>query len=34
MADFEAPAEFPDALARADAAMYECKSRRKTVAVG
>jgi hypothetical protein len=34
MSDFETHAEFADALARADAAMYECKSRRKAVTVG
>src|SRR5262245_12044380 len=34
MADFDVPAAFTDAFARADAAMYECKSRRKTVTVG
>lgn len=30
MADFEAAAELTDAVARADAAMYQCKARRKT----
>lgn len=34
MADFETFAEFDDAKARADAAMYACKSRRKAVAMG
>jgi diguanylate cyclase (GGDEF)-like protein len=34
MADFETHAEFENAFARADAAMYECKSKRKTVPVG
>ena len=29
MADFDGPQGFPEALARADAAMYECKARRK-----
>jgi diguanylate cyclase (GGDEF)-like protein len=33
MADFDSQADFFPALARADAAMYECKSKRKTVAV-
>ncbi len=33
MADFETHAGFTDAFARADAAMYECKSKRKAVPV-
>lgn len=32
LADFDSPAEFPDAYQRADAAMFRCKSARKTPA--
>ena len=34
MADFETHDGFNDAFTRADAAMYECKSKRKSVPVG
>lgn len=34
MADFDAPAAFAEALARADSAMYAAKSRRKAAGVG
>ena len=34
VADFDSHAGFAEALARADAAMYACKVRRKAVAVG
>lgn len=34
IADFESHAGFAEATARADAAMYECKARRKTTTVG
>jgi hypothetical protein len=33
-ADFNSPGDFDLAHHRADAAMYECKSRRKAVTVG
>ena len=33
MADFETHADFTNACARADTAMYTCKEKRKTVAV-